>query len=123
MKSIRLRNTHSGRVEDFKLYSPNERAEIYFKAAYNRIFKQQIKGCCEALSYASPNKIYQVFTLTNNKVRKYKEVYSVMFPEFMLFERQYTSNGYWFDLTEEGRNERIIALLLCAEMCKDGDLG
>lgn len=113
---MKIKNTHSKKIQDYAIQTAKERRETYFKAAYERIFLQGIKGGCEALSFAAPNELYQVFTLCRNLKRKYKKVYSVLYPEFMLFEKQYTSSGYWFSDGEAGKNERILAFLLCIEL-------
>jgi len=118
---MKLRNTHTRKIQEFTKLADQERADVYFKAAYERIFKQQLDGCCQAISFADGRSLYQVFTLVDNKVRAYKKVYAELYPEFMLFEKKYTSNGYWFDSGKEGREQRIIALLLCYEMVLNGE--
>ncbi len=42
----------------------------------------------------------------------------LLMPEFKMFEPLEGGGAYFWTLNKEGDNERILALLFCAEMCK-----
>lgn len=83
--------------------TPKER-EIYYRRAAERIANGLDELCCLSLRTIS--------LCTANRT---------IFPEFFMFEHGKDGVAIWWEKLPNGefdRESRIIALLLCAEMCK-----
>lgn len=99
------------------MFTKQQRRKIYMEIA-KQIFEEslgngfheptngEIQRICVDLGYKMPNGYAST---------PYEEIESA-FPEFFLFKRNRI--GGWWEDNYRGNNERIIALLFCAEMCK-----
>jgi hypothetical protein len=92
-------------------FTKKQRREIYEKA-YNdlesRGSRNGMSFCCHVLAVQVKERCIDLEYLSEN------------LPEFYLFKPEYicSSHSTWFDGLS-GHSDRLNALLLCAELCKD----
>lgn len=87
----------------YSMKTKKDRRKVYLMAA-ERIYSGQNINCCCAIS-----------EMLFSSVFRHIEALELS-PEFELFRPEYGGRGDWWDSTDKG--SRIIALLLCAEMCR-----
>ena len=82
-----------------------QRREVYLRAAESiDARKHSWLGCCEVIK----------------RITKDRVIGKDLFPELYLFKPDYSLECcyWWNNSLAESKQERVLALLLCAEMCR-----